>query len=381
MKIIFWSLIFLTLYCYIGYPLFLGLIARLHPRFVRKSDFTPTVSVVLSVYNEEYVIEGKIKNLLSLDYPADRLEIVIGSDGSTDKTNEIIKKFTNSRITLLASDAQRGKMATINEIARHAKNEIIVFTDARQTFEKTAVSELVRNFSDPKVGCVSGELMLSQEKSTTAKGLNLYWNYEKLIRTYESEIHSMIGATGAIYAIRRELYTDAPPHVVLDDVYIPLKIVLKGFRAVFDHAAKAYDRVNESPYEEHQRKARTLFGNYQIFFMIPDSFNPFKSPIAIQIFSHKLLRVLIPFFLMAVFLINMTLASERLYQAIFFLQLIFYIMAIIGFLARYANHGIVKCISRICAVPYVFCLLNFSALTGFFRFLCARQDAAWKKAR
>ena len=382
MAFLFWTLLFLIIYCYFGYPLLLAGAALFMRHTPDSGKYEPTVSIVLSVWNEEDVIKHKIKNLLSLKYPAEKIEILIASDGSTDRTNEIICQFIDPRIQLVESPQRRGKMAALNELVAKAKHEVVVFTDARQIFDGNAVKVLVRNFNDPQIGCVSGELMLSEKEGATARGINLYWNYEKFIRRAESQVHSMLGATGAIYAIRRELFTEIPKNIVLDDMFVPLKIIGKGYRAILDSSAIAYDEVADSPREEHRRKARTLFGNYQIFWMFRRMFNPVKSPIAIQLFSHKFLRVMVPFFMIALFLINWHLAAGSLrYQILFDLQKLFYIMAVIGGLARHQKYGILKIVSKVCYIPYVFCLLNFSALIGFLRFIGPGQDITWEKAR
>ncbi len=381
MKVIFWTFIVLIIYCYFGYPLLLVLWAKLKARPVSKQEFLPMVSILMSVYNEADVIQTKLRNLLSIDYPAERMEIWIGSDGSDDRTNEIIRSFEDVRVHLLESEKRQGKMTILNQLAQKANNEIVVFTDARQMLAGNSIRQLVYNFHDPHVGCVSGELIFSNPQGATAKGISLYWEYEKFIRLHESRIHSMIGATGAIYAIRRELFIPGPPNVVLDDVFIPLKIVLKGYRAIFDKEAKAYDQVAQNPREEYTRKSRTLFGNYQIFRILPEIFHPLRCPVALQIFSHKFLRVMIPFLLVAIFILNLFLMEEPGYRTIFFLQMIFYIAAIIGALAAHRKYGIFKVISKLCYVPYVFCLLNFSAFVGFLKFLKANQAVTWEKAR
>ena len=389
MIFLFWFLLLSILYCYFGYPLLLYSTSRILHQHIRKSSFEPTVSIVLSAWNEEDVIQKKIENLLSLDYPREKIEILIGSDGSTDQTNALVKQFTDSRVHLIENTHRRGKMVTINSLVEKAKNNFVLFTDARQKFEPNAIKVLMSNFADSNIGCVSGELIFSKKGGATAQGINLYWNYEKFIRRGESAIHSMLGATGAIYAIRKELFTKIPETVVLDDMFVPFKIIQKGYRAVFDSDAKAYDEAADSPREEYRRKARTLFGNYQIFWAFRDMFNPFKSPIAVQLFSHKFLRVLIPFFMIAIFFINGAILLNRgvlqyapaFYVGTFVIQIIFYSMAIIGCLARHQKYGILKLVSKICYIPYVFCLLNFSALIGFFRFAGTNQDITWEKAR
>ncbi len=380
---LFWVLLLLVDYCYFGYPLFLWLLAQLRPNPVQKGGCEPKISVVLSVWNEEDVIERKMRDLLSLNYPRDKIDFWIGSDGSTDGTEEILSNIRDPRVHIIVHQQRRGKMATLNELVQTARNEIIIFCDARQTFAPDALRELVANFADSRVGCVSGELIFTEKEGEggTAKGVNLYWNYEKFIRKFESRLHSMLGATGAIYAIRRELFAPIPTQIVLDDMYVPLSIIRKGYRAIFDESAKAYDHAADSPREEHRRKTRTLFGNYQIFGLFLDLFNPARSPVAIQLFSHKLLRVLVPFLLILLFILNLLLAAAPLYRTLFNLQLVFYGMAIIGGLSRHQKHGIFNLISKVCYIPYVFCLLNFSALIGSLRYFGSNQKVTWQKAR
>ncbi|MFA5087600.1 MAG: glycosyltransferase family 2 protein [Candidatus Omnitrophota bacterium] len=359
----------------------LTLVARMRERPVLRQPVEPTVSVIISVWNEEDVLARKMRNLLDLDYPKGKVEILIGSDGSTDRTNEIMRGFGDERIRFWESDARRGKMAVINTLAAQARHELIVFTDARQVFAADTIRALAANFADPQVGCVSGELMFSRKEGGTAKGVNLYWSYEKFIRSQESKIHSMLGATGAVCAIRRELYPPVPENLVLDDMYIPFHIIKKGYRSIFDEQAKAFDEVADSPREEHRRKVRTLSGNYQIFALMPEMLNPFKSPIAVQLFSHKFLRLLIPFFLIIIFAINLFLLPENPFGIFFVLQILFYVMALIGALSRHQRYGMLKAVSKVCYIPYVFCLLNFSALAGAIRYFGGRQEVTWEKAR
>ena len=382
MEIVFWLSLGLIVYCYLGYPLLMALSALVRTVPVRKGDIRPTVSVVLSVWNEADVIETKIRNLLALDYPAEKIEILIGSDHSDDGTDDIIRGFPDARVRFVAAPQRRGKTLMLNDLVAQAQNEIVVFTDARQVLDKDAVRQLVNNFADPCVGCVSGELVFFQSQgSATGRGVSLYWRYEKFIRACESRIHSMLGATGAIYAIRRELFTPLPAPVVLDDMFIPFQIIRKKFRAVFDGTAKAYDYAAEEPREEYRRKVRTLYGNYQIFALLPWMFNPFQSPVAWQLFSHKLLRLLAPFLLLAVLVSNFYLLPFARYWMVFVLQLLFYGLAVMEWLVIKRKYGIVKILRKIGYVPYVFCLLNGAALAGLWRFLRGGQPVTWQKAR
>jgi poly-beta-1,6-N-acetyl-D-glucosamine synthase len=369
-----------VLYCYFGYPVLIALLAKLSPKGVQRKDIYPTVSIMISVHNEEDVIERKIRNLLELDYPAEKLSIYIGSDGSTDRTNKIIESFSDHRIHLSIIPTRQGKPATLAHIVEQSRSEILVFNDARQTLDKDAIKRLVENLADPHVGCVSGELVLSSD-GQTAKGINLYWEYEKLIRNWEAQVHSMLGATGAIYAIRRELFVPVPASVVLDDMYIPLKIIEKGYRAIFTPRALAYDRAADNPQEEYRRKTRTLYGNYQIFKLFPGLFNPLKSPVAIQLFSHKFLRVVMPFVLIVIFMLSWAAQGDVVGSLLFRLQLMFYAMAALGAIVCRSKNALIKIVSKVCYIPYVFCLLNFSALIGFLKFIDSKQEVMWEKAR
>jgi len=381
MKILFWTLLGLILYCYFGYPLLIALLSQLFPKEIRKASIFPSVSIIIAAHNEEDVIKAKLDNLLALDYPYDKIEILIGSDASTDKTNEIIQNYRDPRLHAFIHAQRRGKMMTVNELAAQSKHEIIFFNDARQLLEKNALKNLVQNFADPVVGCASGELLFHKTEGGTAQGVNFYWEYEKFIRAHEARVHSMLGATGAIYAIRKSLYVPAPADVVLDDMFTPFKIIAQGHRAIFDGTAHAFDNAAHSATEEYRRKARTLYGNYQIFFLFPGLFNPFKSPIAIQLFSHKFLRVMVPFFMIILFSINFLIIDAGIYKLLFGLQLIFYAAAFTGALARGQKCGIFNPLIKLCYVPYVFCLLNAAALAGFYRFIASKQEITWQKAR
>ena len=381
MKTLFWILLLLIFYCYIGYPALICLLSKFFPKPVRKSVIFPSVSIIIAAHNEEDVIEAKLANLLTLDYPPDQIEILIGSDYSTDRTNQIVQSCTDPRVRLVNFSQRRGKMMCVNDLVGQAKHEIIFFNDTRQILEKNALKNLVQNFADPAVGCASGELIFNKSEGGTAKGVNLYWEYEKFIRSHEASVHSMLGATGAIYAIRKSLYVPAPADVILDDMFTPFKAIEKGYRAIFDGTAHAYDKAAHSATEEYRRKARTLYGNYQIFGLFPNLFIPFKSPIALQLFSHKFLRVMVPFFMLVLLPLNFLLIDQNMYQFIFGLQILFYAAAFIGVLSRNQKYGIFKPIAKICYVPYVFCLLNFAALIGFYRFINAKQKVTWQKAR
>lgn len=378
---LYWLAIFLVIYCYFGYPIVIAILARIFGHRVKRSEISPSVSIVISVWNEETVIESKIRNLLALDYPKEKVEILIGSDASTDQTVAVIRRFNDPRVRLVDYPTRRGKPAVINDLLLQARNDVVIFNDARQALAPEAVRELVKNFADSRVGCVSGELVFENPQGETGKGVDLYWRYEKFIRQQESRLHSMMGATGAIYAIRRELFSPIPPAMILDDMYVPFRIIEQGFRAILDNQAKAFDRAAEDPTEEYRRKVRTICGNYQIFSVLPQMFIPLKSPIAVQLFSHKLLRVIVPFLLVFIFLATWNFVDVLIYRWLGTLQVVFYGMAGGAPLLRRVKITHLQMVSRLCYIPYTFCLLNWSAVAGFWRFVTSGQDVTWEKAR
>lgn len=337
------------------------------------SEDLPTVSILLSAYNEEKRMARKMENLLSLDYPERKLEILVGSDGSTDQTPPILERYRGKRVRVFSSAERRGKPAMLNQLVRSAKGEILLFTDARQEIERKAVRNLVRNFGDPKVGGASGELVLKEADGSVGKGLGFYWTYEKFIRKTESDLDSVVGATGALYAVRRSLVVPIPEETILDDVYLPMKIVSRGFRVLFEGSAHIYDESSRTAREEYERKVRTLAGNCQSFAMLASLLNPLKSRIAFQFISHKLLRILAPFFLAALFFSNgFLLLHAPFFRFFFWTQLVFYALAWLGSFAP-------SPLKKLFSAPYVFCLLNASALVGLYRYLSGRQQITWQK--
>lgn len=388
LKFIFWFSLITIFYTYIGYPILITIFGKMRllrrrgvyperSEWCPRNDWEyPILSIIISVFNEEAVIQQKIENCLNLDYPKDKLEILIGSDGSTDRTNTILSRYEGrfGNLRIFMAKERKGKPYTINKLVEASGSEILFFTDARQIIERNALIKLVRNFRDEKIGCVSGGLIYRKKDSITGRGIGAYWKYEKYLREMESNIYSMIGATGAIYACRRALFVLLPQNMILDDMYIPLKVVEKGYRAIFEREANAYDIFAEIPRDEHKRKIRTLSGNYQIFFQLPHMLNPFKSKLAIQIISHKLLRVLVPFFMVTLFLSNLFLLREKPYNIFIIAQTMFYVIALIEGAFR-------KRITKIFGIPYLFCLLNFSALVGFWEFVRNGTDVKWEKAR
>lgn len=336
MEILFWASILLVLYVYLGYPLLIALWAAIAPRPVARSRARgdwPTVSVVVAARNEADCLPARVSNLLNQNYP-NPLEIIVVSDGSSDDTPGALAPYFD-RIRFIELP-RGGKPRALNAGVAAAHGDIVVFADARQRFASDAIMSLVSNFNDPAIGGATGELILDCEgglvdDSDVAEGVGLYWKYEKWLRRRESQVWSTLGATGAIYAIRRALWRPLPPQTLLDDVLTPMRLVLGGNRVVFDEHARAFDRVSATSADESRRKTRTLAGNYQILFLEPRLLLPVMNPVWLQYFSHKLGRLIVPWCLLVAFAANIALAFVAWpYRLALMVQLCFYGLALIG---------------------------------------------------
>lgn len=347
MKTLFWISAIIVVYVYVGYPMVLAAWSRVTRRTPRKSSDGPwpAISIVVAARNEGGRLRGRIRNLLETPYPGPR-EIVVVSDGSTDETTAVVRSF-GSAVTLIDLPPG-GKPAALNAGVAAANGEILVFADARQRFSSDALVHLVANFADPEVGGVTGELILDAEQpealqgallgasnsapeSTVGDGVGLYWRYEKWLRKHESLVWSTLGATGAIYALRKTLWRPLPHDTLLDDVLAPMRAVLAGQRIVFDDRARAFDRASRDAATESRRKVRTLAGNYQILAHEPRLLLPFVNPVWIQYLSHKVGRLLIPWALAGALLASALLVFDGwFYAAAFAIQATFYSLACYG---------------------------------------------------
>lgn len=371
MKALFWISVIFTFYTYVGYPLLLALLARLFPQIVRRGDFCPAVSVVLAASNEERTIGNRLENLLAQDYPESLYEIIVVSDGSSDMTNEIVASFADRKVILIPLSERVGKAAALNHGVSVASGDIIVFADARQTFAIDAVRCLAANFADTNVGCVSGQLILQDSAGSGIRAeMGAYWRYETAIRKLESVSGSLVGATGAIYAIRNALYQPQPGGTILDDVLTPMNISLQGYRVVFDGAAIAFDEVSKDIDQEWKRKVRTLTGNWQLLSFAPFLLVPWRCPLWWRFLSHKIFRLLVPFALPGIFIACLE-AEGMVYRAALFAQLTLYLSALAGF----AIPGLRRL--RLVNISYFFFVMNAGAVVGFWRWLSGKCDAIW----
>lgn len=372
LEIVFWGCAALLMYIYLGYPALVWLWARLRPRRDITGREEPTVTIVVAVYNEERTIRRRLGNLLALDYPRDRLEILVVSDGSTDATAALAEEYVAQGVAVLARDRRQGKPSALNEAVPKSHGEIVVFADARQSFASGALRALVTHFADPHVGAVSGELVLVAEgKGGVGGGVSSYWKYEKFIRVNEGRVDSTVGVTGAIYAIRRDLFEPIPADTILDDVLIPMRAVQRGHRVLFESTALAFDRAATMPGEEWTRKVRTIAGTFQLFSRERWLLDPFRNRLWFQTVSHKALRLITPLLLLGVFGANLLLFGRSPYHLAFGAQGLFYGAALMAALG--GRH-------RMLAVPYVLCLLNWATVVAFCRFATGRQGVTWERA-
>jgi cellulose synthase/poly-beta-1,6-N-acetylglucosamine synthase-like glycosyltransferase len=373
MKLLFWLSLSLVFLAYAGYPIWLYFRARFLPRPVRRASICPSVTILLAVHNEQKYLPAKLQNLAALDYPADQIEVIVASDGSTDQTNNILAAWENVNRRMVILPSHCGKATALNDGVAEAKGEIIVFTDARQTIAPDALKNLIANFADPSVGCVSGGLIIGADPSiVSAEGFDLYWRLEKKIRYWEGLAGSTVGATGALYAVRRNLLLPLPQDTILDDVYIPFQVVRQGLRVVFEPRALAWDDLNPGPKQEFHRKVRTLIGNYQLLQLAPWLLKR-SNPLRFQFIYHKLLRLLVPFALVGLLLSTFWL-RKNIYGLALAVQLVFYAFAALSIFR--AKIGI---LSRLSDIPLTFIVLNTAAVVAFFYFVTGRK-AVWARS-
>jgi len=351
----------LLLYTYAGYPLAVALWARLRPRPVNaRREHQPSVSILLSVVNGAEHLPAKLESLFALDYPSERLEILICSDGSTDETLSIAERAArrDPRVFVASNPHRLGKPTSLNRLLGHARHDVLVLTDVRQPLSTDAVSELVAPLADPSVGCVSGNLVLDGET-----GAGAYWRYERFIRGSEARLGRMVGVSGALYAVRRGDFPRLPPNVILDDMYVPLHVASKGKSVVLADLARAYDHAQDDE-REFTRKVRTLAGNFQLLRLMPELLSP-RSPTWLPLVSHKLLRLLCPWALLLLLGVSVALPVP-LWRVLLGAQLAFYLLALLGPRA-----------GRLGALARTFVVLNAAAMVGLWRYARGRQLVTW----
>jgi len=372
MRLVFWLSLVGILYTYIGYPVLIWLLARLFPRHWISRPITPSVSIVLAVHNGASLLPGKIAHLLSLDYP-NIPEIILVSDGSTDGSNELLAQQSDPRILTIILDEHSGKAVAVNAGVELSTSDVILFVDIRPEIAPGSIQELVSNFADPKVGCVAGELVLRQsdhDPATAAIGGH-YWRYEQWIRGCECVFDSPVGVYGGFYAVRRVLVVPQPAGTILDDMFQPLSIIRQGYRSVLDPRARVYDTWPKKVEGEFNRKVRTLAGNFQLFQLAPWSLMP-GNRVLFQFLSHKVMRLFIPYLLIALLVSSIALSiGSRPFAVIALAQILGWIIATAGL--KYRVPGL----QRVASFASALLVLNAAAVVGLYRFVMTRGPL-WK---
>lgn len=388
LKVLYWSCCGLIAFAYLGYPVLLGVVAHFRARPVRRcepsavSGVVRSVSVVLAVYNEEPSIRQRIRELAELIERQGLLgEIIVVSDGSTDRTAAVVSDLAREGgsvlIRLIDLPYNVGKAAALTRGWEEARSEILIFADVRQTWAPDALGRLLENFADPAVGAVSGELILQTAPGVMAS-VGLYWRYEKWLRQREARIHSTVGLTGAICAVRRQLFRPVPPGTLLDDVYWPLCVVMQGYRVVFDNRARAFDRLPARVRSEFGRKVRTLSGNFQLLARLPAALLPWRNPVWPALVSHKLARLLVPWAWLGALAISGALAAsvperQSLYALLFGLQTLGTVSAAVALAPALARR------SRVASAAASLLVLNVAAAWAFCVWATGGASRTWKK--
>lgn len=368
-QIVFWVMLALVLHCYLLFPVTLPFVSEIFKRkknVVADSDELPTVSILISAYNEEAVIERKIQNILEIDYPKEKLEVLIGDDGSADRTAEIVARYADQGITLVKAPKNAGKAAMLNRLNSIAKNDILVLCDANTMFFPNVVRKLVQPFQDKKIGCACGHLILSDKSgSVLGRGESSYWDLESEIKKFEGVLDRLIGGNGALYAIRRELYTELPvKKSVMDDFFIATKVLQKGYFCTFVSSAIGTEQTSKESSGEFRRKVRIGRANFNFLLSYMPLLNPFRPLTAYLFFSHKILRWFSPHILILLYVANALLLTSGL-----FYQVTFCIMTLVLLVSLF----------KIVPAGYYFLSMNFAILKGFFLAFSREKSGGWAR--
>jgi len=374
-EILFWSSIIFITYTYLGYPLLLKAISLFRNRNVQKDNVTPFLTFIITAHNEQERITGKLENTLSLDYPKDKLQIIVASDCSTDDTDTIVKTFESKGITLVRSPERRGKEYAQKLVVEQARGGILVFSDVATILEKDALKKIINNFNDPTVGCVSSEDRVISDDGTMT-GENLYVKYEMLLRKLETTVNSVVGLSGSFFAARKEVCQNWAEDLQ-SDFNTLLNSIKMGLRGISDPNSIGYYKNVRSEKQEFNRKTRTVLRGISVVMSRREILNPFKYGLfSLQILSHKLFRWLIPFALVLVFLTNALLASQSPeYTYLMVLQVVFYTVVLAGLTNRsLASRNLFR-------IPLYFATTNLSILIAWFMYLNGDRSIHWEPSQ
>lgn len=386
MIIAFWISLFLIIYTFVGYGIVLYILIKFKRIFTKRPKLEsgvefPTVTLLIAAYNEEDIIVEKIRNTLQLNYPKDKIQIIFITDGSTDGTAEKVRNF--KEVILLHEDTRAGKMAAIKRAIPFINGDITIFTDANTFLNENAVLELVKHYQNPKVGAVAGEkrIFVEEKADASSAGEGFYWKYESMLKKWDYELYSNVGAAGELFSIRTVLYQPVESDTIIDDHMIAMRIAERGHIIAYEPNAYAMETASANTKEELKRKIRIAAGGIQSIFRLKRAANPFFYPVlTFQYISHRVLRwTITPFLLILVFLLNLFIVLHNggyLYQLIFIAQALFYFLAIVGWLFESKNIRV-----KIFFIPYYFCVMNYAVVAGIIRYFKNEQSAAWEKSK
>ncbi|SEN94406.1 Glycosyltransferase, catalytic subunit of cellulose synthase and poly-beta-1,6-N-acetylglucosamine synthase [Mucilaginibacter gossypiicola] len=388
MKIILAISLFIVFYTFAGYGIFLYLIIRIKRAFKGKKtlpsenlDELPSCTLIIAAYDEEYFIEQKISNSLQLNYPEGKLKLLFVTDGSSDKTPDIIARYP--QIQLLHRPERAGKIAAVHRAMEYVDTDAVVFTDANTFLNKDALIKICRHYSDATAGAIAGEkrVHIDENADASAAGEGFYWKYESALKKWDSELYSVVGAAGELFSVRRSLYQPVEPDTVLDDFMISMLIAAKGYRIIYEPDAYATETASENVSEELKRKVRIAAGGIQSILRLKKLFNPFPYPVlSFQYISHRVLRwTITPFLLILSFVLNIILAlkpGETAMQALLLAQVLFYLLALLGLVMEKRQLRI-----KVLFIPYYFCVMNYAVLAGIIRYFSTKQSAVWEKVQ
>jgi cellulose synthase/poly-beta-1,6-N-acetylglucosamine synthase-like glycosyltransferase len=362
-------------YVYLGYPFILWVTSRFRSRPVKRGAIEPPVSLIIAAFNEESVMAGKIENSLALDYPPGKLEIIVVSDGSTDATDSIVRRIDHAQVRLIARPRE-GKLRALSSGVEAANGEIIVLTDANSTLESSSLRRIVENFADPEVGGVCGNkrYLAADRGDSTGEGEGLYWRYDKWQKQLESALGSIFAADGAFYAIRKDLFVPIDDPAQADDIAISARVALQGWRLIYEPEAVAWEEAPREGRQELRRKIRVVNHTIRALLGLGSGlwFSGFYS---LELVSHKLIRYLVPFALIALLATNLILLDQHpIFVALLTAQLVFWLLALTGLLLRDRRVGQ----TRLLSIPYFFTLVNTAALLGVLSVCKGERRAIWQ---
>ena len=387
MIITFWIFFFILVYTFVGYGILLFVLKSIKKLF-RKSvpptinSFYPSVSILVAAYNEEDIIEAKIKNSLQLNYPEDKLEIIFITDGSSDLTPEIVKRYTSVR--LLHENRRDGKMAAIKRAMPYVSGAVTVFTDANTFLNDDALILLVKHYQNPKVGAVAGEkkIIIGDSADASSAGEGFYWKYESALKKWDYDLYSNVGAAGELFSIRTSLYEPVESDTIIDDHMIAMRIAEKGFIIAYEPSAYAIETASANTAEELKRKIRIAAGGIQSIYRLKKAANPFNYPLlTFQYISHRVLRwTVTPWLMIMLFILNILICIDDPQNGFYLFtltcQILFYLASLAGWILEQKRIKV-----KIAFIPFYFTMMNYAVIAGTIRFIKGQQSAAWEKSK